>query len=136
MVFISKINILYYIWVHGALGINEHLNIIDIPTSPLKKLKTSDVEFVENLETLESECDCTESTQKLKYVVSEGCVEFHKPSLKKYQSETKWRRPCKMSVAYTAVDSNDYTIYLIIYEGNMKCRRNLMKDFEAEEPGH
>jgi len=23
---------------------------------------------------------------------------------------------------------------LIIYEGNVKCRRNLMKDFEAEEP--
>ncbi|XP_057655123.1 uncharacterized protein LOC130893214 [Diorhabda carinulata] len=107
----------------------------EILSSPVKKLKTLDVTdvVVENLEMLESESDSTQSSQKIKYVVSEGCVEFHKPSLKKYQSETRWRRPCKLSIAYTSTNCNDYTIYLIIYEGNVKCRRNLMKDFEAAE---
>lgn len=70
-----------------------------------------------------------------RYITSEGAIEFHKPSSKKLQAETKWRRPCKLSVAYSSINcNNDYCIYLIIYEGNIKCRRNLMKDFEAEEP--
>ncbi|CAG9864684.1 unnamed protein product [Phyllotreta striolata] len=113
--------------------IAHRLNISDIPTSPLKKLKTSSFDLSENLETLESESDCTESVHKLKYVKSEGHVEFHKPSLKKYQAETKWQRPCKLSVAYLSDNPDDYMIYLIIYEGNLKCKRNLLKDFEAEE---
>ncbi|KAJ8984607.1 hypothetical protein NQ317_006069 [Molorchus minor] len=71
---------------------------------------------------------------KIKNVTAEGAVEFHRPSMKKLQTETKWRRPCKLGIAYSSTNCNDCTIYLIIYEGNVKCRRNLMKDFEAEEP--
>ncbi|CAG9832212.1 unnamed protein product [Diabrotica balteata] len=106
-------------------------NNTEIPSSPRKKLKTPYEVSLESIETLENECDSTESGQKLKYVLCQGDIEFHRPSQKKYQSETKWRRPCKLSVAYTSLGSNQYTIYLIIYEGNVKCRRNLMKEFDA-----
>lgn len=71
----------------------------------------------------------------VRYITSEGAIEFHKPSTKKLQIETKWRRPCKLSVAYSSINcNNDYCIYLIIYEGNIKCRRNLLKEFEGGEP--
>ncbi|KAG5873210.1 hypothetical protein JTB14_019518 [Gonioctena quinquepunctata] len=108
----------------------------ECPTSPAKKMKTSALgDFADaDSETVEGEYDSVSTTtQKLKYAVSEGAIEFHKPSLKKLQVETKWRRPCKLSVAYAATNCTDYTMYLIIYEGNNKCRRNLMREFEAEE---
>lgn len=97
--------------------------------SPPKKFKRNLHESVD-LDVVEGE---SEVSHHVKYVVCEGEVEFRKPSLKKLQAETKWRRPCKLNVAYTAAEC-DYTVYLIIYEGNVKCRRNLLKDFEAEEP--
>nr|XP_023030178.1 uncharacterized protein LOC111518069 [Leptinotarsa decemlineata] len=114
-------------------SVNQEVS--EFPTSPAKKMKTLAGDFAEmNSETVEDEYDTiTTPSQKLKYIVSEGSVEFHKPSLKKLQAETKWRRPCKLSIAYSSTNCTDYTIYLIIYEGNNKCRRNLMKEFEAEE---
>nr|CAI5863773.1 unnamed protein product [Callosobruchus analis] len=107
-------------------------NLLDMEMSPVKRFKASNVDMVvSNLELVESECDTV--VPQVRYALMEGAIEFHKPSSKKLQSETKWKRPCKLSVAYS-VANGDYTIYLIIYEGNVKCRRNLMKDFEAEEP--
>ncbi|VEN58391.1 unnamed protein product [Callosobruchus maculatus] len=107
-------------------------NLLDMEMSPVKRFKASNVDMVvSNLELVESECDTV--IPQIKYALMEGAIEFHKPSSKKLQSETKWKRPCKLSIAYS-VTNCDYTIYLIIYEGNVKCRRNLMKDFEAEEP--
>lgn len=107
-------------------------NPADLPVSPAKRFKPAVGDFVENdVETVEGESD---ATPKIKYMMAEGSVEFHRPSIKKLQTETKWKRPCKLSVAYSSANCHDCTIYLIIYEGNVKCRRNLMKDFEAEEP--
>ncbi|KAF5304568.1 hypothetical protein FQA39_LY09619 [Lamprigera yunnana] len=67
---------------------------------------------------------------KIKYIVSEGHIEFHRKSTKKLQSETKWSRPCKLEIAYSATDMEDCVIYMLIYQANMKCRRNLLKEFE------
>lgn len=107
-------------------------NPIDLPVSPAKRFKPAEGDFLENdVETVEGESD---ATPRVKYMTAEGSIEFHRPSIKKLQAETKWKRPCKLSVAYSSVNCHDCTIYLIIYEGNVKCRRNLMKDFEAEEP--
>lgn len=69
----------------------------------------------------------------VKYLTAEGNIEFHRPSLKKLQRETIWQRPCKIHLAYDmGKDIKDSS--LRTYEGNVKCRRNLLKDFEAEEP--
>ncbi|KAJ8949710.1 hypothetical protein NQ318_013579 [Aromia moschata] len=107
-------------------------NLPDLPLSPAKRFKPSGGDFSDiDLETVEGESD---GPPKVKYVMAEGAVEFHRPSIKKLQTETKWKRPCKLSIAYSSTNCNDCTIYLIIYEGNVKCRRNLMKEFEAEEP--
>ncbi|KAJ8919344.1 hypothetical protein NQ315_003928 [Exocentrus adspersus] len=107
-------------------------NHIDLPVSPAKRFKPAEGDFIESdVETVEGESD---TVSKIKYMIAEGSIEFHKPSIKKLQTETKWRRPCKLSVAYSSVNCHDCTIFLIIYEGNVKCRRNLMKEFEAEEP--
>lgn len=89
--------------------------------SPRKKMK---IESEEQDETVEGE-----EESQLKYITAEGNVEFHKPSLKKLQNETKWRRPVKLHLGYTKSSFKDCTIYLIIYEGNLKCRRNLYKEF-------
>lgn len=67
----------------------------------------------------------------VKYVIAEGVLEFKGKISKKLQRETRWSRPCKLQIAYTQTGFEDCTIHLIIYEGNMKCRRNLMKDFET-----
>lgn len=69
----------------------------------------------------------------MKYLIAEGFIEFRRKSSKKLQPETKWSRPCKLQVAYTQTSFEDCTMHLIIYEGNMKCRRNLMKDFDSSE---
>ncbi|CAH1973439.1 unnamed protein product [Acanthoscelides obtectus] len=107
-------------------------NLLDVETSPVKKFKASNGDpVVSNLELVESECDLV--MPQVKYVLMDGAIEFHKPSSKKLQSETKWKRPSKLSVAYSKTNC-EYTIYLIIYEGNVKCRRNLLKEFEEEEP--
>lgn len=105
--------------------------------SPVKKFKPNPKlgDFLEN----SPESDIIEGETEgrlpqIKNVIAEGYVQFHKPSLKKLQSETKWKRPCKLNIAYTSSNSKDNTIYLIIYEGNVKCRRNLLKEFESTEP--
>lgn len=102
---------------------NEHLQV-----SPAKKFKAAPSEWSDAEETIEPE-----SGISVKYITCDGSVEFHKPSSKKLQAETKWKRPCKLSVGYTSTNKQDYTIHLIIYEGNVKCRRNLMKDFSSED---
>jgi hypothetical protein len=91
--------------------------------SPPKKMKlTAETETTEIVEG-ESE------VSPLKYVTAEGSVEFHRPSIKKLQNETKWKRPVKLHIGYTTSSFKDCMIYLIIYEGNLKCRRNLYKEF-------
>lgn len=100
----------------------------DSPPSPAKRLKRGDGDC---LETVEGE---TEAPPRLRYAALEGCVEFRRPSLKKLQPETRWRRPCKLGVAYTTTGRHDPTVHLVIYEGNVKCRRNLLREFEAGPP--
>lgn len=73
----------------------------------------------------------TEDDLPMKYIQADGYLEFTGKSSKKLQPETRWSRPCKLQIAYTQTSFEDCTIYLMIYEGNMKCRRNLMKDFDA-----
>ncbi|KAJ8926388.1 hypothetical protein NQ314_021172 [Rhamnusium bicolor] len=53
----------------------------DLPVSPAKRFKPAGQDFVESdVETLEGESD---STPKIKYMTTEGSVEFHRPSIKK-----------------------------------------------------
>lgn len=99
--------------------------------SPVKKIKLSHNEDDQNQETLEDET-VTEPLQ-LKYLTAEGHVEFHRQSQKKYQKETKWQRPVKLHLGYTYNSIKDCTIYLVIYEGNLTCRRNLLKEFEKSD---
>ncbi|XP_018330539.1 uncharacterized protein LOC108740648 [Agrilus planipennis] len=75
--------------------------------------------------------DAEASVASIKYLSTNGYVEFHKKSSKKLQTETKWKRPCKLEIAYSIDPVEKYIIHLVIYEGNMKCRKNLLKDFEA-----
>lgn len=75
----------------------------------------------------------TEEDLPIKYMSCEGSIEFRRLSSKKLQTETKWARPCKLHIAYTCNSFDDCTIHLIIYEGNIKCRRNLLKEFELTE---
>ncbi|CAH0560386.1 unnamed protein product [Brassicogethes aeneus] len=96
--------------------------------SPAKRFKPTKLEFDSESESIEPECE----SLTVKFMLCEGSVEFHRPSIKKLQTETKWKRPCKLSIGYTLRNKQDYTIHLIIYEGNVKCRRNLLKDFSAE----
>lgn len=70
--------------------------------------------------------------EPISYVTAEGSIEFRKRSSKKLQPETKWSRSCKMHVAYSNTSLEDYTVYLIIYEGGAKCRRNLTREFEKD----
>ncbi|KAK9872172.1 hypothetical protein WA026_016225, partial [Henosepilachna vigintioctopunctata] len=81
-------------------------------------------------------CESEREPVHVKYMVSEGYVEFCKPSMKKLQSECKWKRPCKLSIAYSSTTNQDCTIYLIIYEGNVRCRRNLLKEFDKAESNY
>lgn len=62
-----------------------------------------------------------------------GHVVFHRKSMKKLQNESKWLRPCKLEFAYSGTNKKDFVLYLIIYQGNTTCRRNLLKEFEASE---
>lgn len=84
-----------------------------LESSPVKKLRVEDQKLL------------------MKYLEAEGYLEFTGKSSKKLMRETRWSRPCKLHIAYTHTNFEDCTVYLMIYEGNMKCRRNLMKDFEA-----
>lgn len=116
---------------HGDGFHNNHHDTAPESPSTAKRFKSSDGnDHSESIETIEEENDCQ---LQVKYVTVDGDIEFHKPSTKKFQTETKWRRPCKLSIAYTGASIEDCTIHLIIYEGNLKCRRNLLKDFEAQE---
>ncbi|XP_050299346.1 uncharacterized protein LOC126738182 isoform X2 [Anthonomus grandis grandis] len=101
--------------------------------SPRKRQKLTPTHFdTSDIDILESE-NCI-ADQMVKYLTAEGNVEFHRPSLKKLQRETKWRRPSKLHIAYNGgKDVKDTSFYLIIYEGNVKCRKNLISAFEAEE---
>lgn len=94
----------------------------DSSESPRKKCK---IDFREG--------DGSGPVPNIKYIITEGHIEFRRKSTKKLQSETKWNRPCKLEVAYSATNFEDCVIYMMIYQGNMKCRRNLLKDFEACE---
>lgn len=102
--------------------------------SPRKRQKLSSANLnTSDIDILEPESD--NSDVKVQYLTAEGHVEFHRPSSKKIMKETKWQRPCKIHIAYdSGRDVKDTNFYLIIYEGNVKCRRNLMNTFEAEEP--
>lgn len=77
--------------------------------------------------------DCVIGSPKIKYIRTEGFVKFRKRSDKKLQRETKWSRPCKLEIAYSGTKSSNFTVHLVIYQGNMKCRRNLLKDFDAAQ---
>lgn len=100
-------------------GQGDGLHNCEILSSPAKRCKMDDVLVC-------AEPICT----PIKYVSMEGHVEFHKRSTKKFQRETKWQRPCKLELAYSATNINDTTIYLIIYSCEMKCKRNLLKEFD------
>ncbi|KAF7281128.1 hypothetical protein GWI33_005080 [Rhynchophorus ferrugineus] len=130
---------------HHFTGINDDTDHNKTPTngsgipsergdeSPRKRRRHSPRDLDADL--VEPECDFDLSDVAVRYLTAEGDVEFHRPSLKKLQTETKWRRPCKFHLAYDCgKDVKDSTFYLIIYEGNVKCRKNLMSAFEAEEP--
>ncbi|XP_019757054.1 uncharacterized protein LOC109535576 isoform X4 [Dendroctonus ponderosae] len=106
----------------------------DSNESPRKRQKLSSTQLdTSDIDILEPESDS--SDVKVQYLTAEGHVEFHRPSSKKIMKETKWQRPCKIYIAYdSGKDVKDSNFYLIIYEGNVKCRRNLMKSFDAEEP--
>lgn len=111
----------------------------EVLVSPVKKFKPNPKcgDFIEPSPSVETEIIESETEARLpqiKNLVAEGYIQFHKPSTKKMQNETKWKRPCKLNIAYTSLTPTDNTIYLIIYEGNVKCRRNLLKDFESTEP--
>ncbi|XP_050299345.1 uncharacterized protein LOC126738182 isoform X1 [Anthonomus grandis grandis] len=105
----------------------------NLSESPRKRQKLTPTHFdTSDIDILESE-NCI-ADQMVKYLTAEGNVEFHRPSLKKLQRETKWRRPSKLHIAYNGgKDVKDTSFYLIIYEGNVKCRKNLISAFEAEE---
>lgn len=96
-------------------------NNLDAPESPVKKCKLD----------LGQGDGASITPPQLKYIRFEGSLEFRTKSTKKLQAETKWNRPCKLEVAYSATNITDCTIYMIIYHGNTKCRRNLLKDFES-----
>lgn len=66
----------------------------------------------------------------IKFLVAEGSLEFAGKSSKKLQRQTQWSRPCKLHIAYKQTSVEDCTVFLMIYEGSLKCRRNLMKDFD------
>ncbi|KAH1019404.1 hypothetical protein HUJ04_009229 [Dendroctonus ponderosae] len=102
--------------------------------SPRKRQKLSSTRLdTSDIDILEPESDS--SDVKVQYLTAEGHVEFHRPSSKKIMKETKWQRPCKIHIAYdSGKDVKDSNFYLIIYEGNVKCRRSLIKSFDAEEP--
>lgn len=96
--------------------------------SPPKRLKLAS----EHSEIQELDGELNPET--LKYLTGEGYVEFRRPSIKKLQPENRWRRPAKLHIGYTVSSFKNYTIYLIIYESNLKCRRNLLQEFcESEE---
>lgn len=98
------------------------------PVSPRKRIKLAS----EHTEI--QEVDGESNAETIKYLTAQGDVEFKRPSIKKLQIENSWRRPVKLHIGYTTSSFKDYTIYLIIYEGNLKCRRNLFKEFcESEE---
>lgn len=69
---------------------------------------------------------------KVTYISTMGHVEFLKKSMKKLQSENKWLRPCKLELACSGTNKKDFVLYLIIYGSNTKCRKNLLKEFDAE----
>lgn len=93
-------------------GQGDGLHNCDLPSTHVEK----NTESVENV--------------SIKYLTSEGTLEFRKKSNKKLQKFTKWFRPCKLAFAYSGTKLNDFMLHLIIYEGNSKCRKNLLKDFE------
>lgn len=95
-------------------GDGLHNNCVELSLSPVKKLRMQN-----------------EQRLPVKYVVADGFLEFKGKVCKKLQRETRWSRPCKLQIAYTQSGLEDCTMLLIIYEGNMKCRRNLMKDFDV-----
>lgn len=98
--------------VEQGQGDGLHNNCLE--SSPVKKSRTQNEERL-----------------PVKYVVADGFLEFKGKVSKKLQRETRWSRPCKLQIAYTQSGLEDCTMLLIIYEGNMKCRRNLMKDFDV-----
>lgn len=106
-------------------------------SSPAKRpRRNGQGDQIENSPTVETELVESESEQApvVKFMTVTGQVEFRKPSLKKLQTECRWKRPCKLSVAYSSSTSRqDCCIYLIIYESNVKCRRNLLREFEEAE---
>lgn len=97
--------------------------------SPMKRAKLeNDAELA-----VDQTSDSEKNKGLMRYVTLEGHIEFRRRSMKKFQRETKWQRPCKLHIAYSCPKVSESTIYLIIYEGNMRCRRNLLKEFEAAE---
>ncbi|KAF5305937.1 hypothetical protein FQR65_LT07548 [Abscondita terminalis] len=62
--------------------------------------------------------DGAEPMPTIKYIISEGHIQFRRKSSKKLQTETKWNRPCKLEVAYSATNFEDCVIYMIIYQGH------------------
>lgn len=87
---------------------------------PMKKLKLTKVES-----------EVLVCPPVLHYISAEGYVEFHRKSFKKLQSKTAWKRKTKLEFAYCGDTLENITIYMIIYQGNTRCRKNLLKDFEA-----
>lgn len=103
-------------------GQGDGLHNCEIVSSPPKRCRISDVII------------CSEPTfDPVKYVSMEGHIEFRRKSSKKYQKETKWKRPCKLEIAYSTTNITDSTIHLIIYSCDMKCKRNLLNDFDRAD---
>nr|XP_022903187.1 uncharacterized protein LOC111415659 [Onthophagus taurus] len=114
-------------------GQGDGLHNCELPVSPIKKFKKSNsVEEVVKIEDEDDMINCEECAP-IRFVQADGFIEFRKKSAKKLQRETKWKRPCKLEIAYSVVGDKDFTIHLIIYSNEMKCKRNLLKDFESIE---
>lgn len=126
--------------VHGMEGstipmMTEGCCIKSIQGSPMKRVKlNNDAKAGTEVKSADKIIEIVEGNKGVvRYVTLEGHMEFRRRSTKKFQRETKWQRPCKLHIAYSCPKVSESTIYLIIYEGNMRCRRNLLKEFEAAE---
>ena len=89
-------------------------------------------------------------TEAKRFLEAEGLIHFERRKQNKRMSKSlklasdvmKWDRFCKLKIAYSisAIQfhnkvcgdglDNDFKIWLLAYQDNTKCRRNLLNDFE------
>ncbi|XP_066245140.1 uncharacterized protein [Euwallacea similis] len=105
----------------------------NLSVSPRKHQRITQLDITDT-DVLQSD-DNKEADSRVRYLKTEGYVAFHQPNLDKLEREAKWQKSCKIHIAYDFInDINDSSFYLIIYEENNNCRRNLFKDFVEQEP--